>query len=103
MAGWVQITAPLFFVVPPKKCGGAGFPSSTRGFSPPDTPRIEVYYGFVVEEASRPRCRAVGAIYIAGQRRMLCRGRTGRLTTLETSARYDAGDTAEVSLRLVTT
>jgi hypothetical protein len=35
----------VIFLRPPKRCGGVGYPSSSRGFSD-DVPRIEVFYAY---------------------------------------------------------
>jgi hypothetical protein len=103
--GWVGSDhGTTLFLVPPNHCGGAGYPSTSRGFSPPDIPRIEVFYSFAIDDSpSAPKCHPNGSIQFVGAVRVLCQGREGRLTTLAVSARYDAGEPAGASLRLVTT
>ncbi len=95
----------VIFLKSPRQCGGSGFPSSARGFLPSDTPRIEVYYGYRFDEDERsPKvCHRSGFIRLDGQRRPLCQGREGRMTTFEADAPYEADQPAEVDLRLVTT
>jgi hypothetical protein len=91
------------FLVPPRRCGGAGLPSSSRWFEP-NVRRIEVYYGYRNDDAPAQRsCRMAGRLQFVGQMRPLCKGREGRMVTLEAWATYEASSPADVSLRLVTT
>ncbi len=92
------------FLVPPLRCGGTGYPSSARSFTPLNTPRIEVYYGYLIEDAPPDRpCRMTSRLWFMGKASPLCKGRVGRMITLETWGSYEADEPAEVSLRLVTT
>jgi hypothetical protein len=92
------------FLTPPQHCGGAGFPSSSRGFSP-DVPRIEIYYQYWMGEdfeAPRPRCHAVGQAWLFGQRRPLCRDSDSRMVSVDIYSRYRADVDAEVHITLIT-
>ena len=94
----------ILFLRPPRRCGGSGFPSSSRGFEPADTPRIEVYYGYQNDDSSWVReCHGLRRIRFVDQRRSLCRSAKDHMIVLEVRASYQADELAEVSLRLVTT
>ncbi len=104
-ANWVGSDhGTVVFLRPPRHCDGSGFPSSSRGFEPADTPRIEVYYGYSIEdEPSVPPCDVAGRIRLIGSVRPMCRKRDGDLMVLQVDATYQADAPAEVSIRLVTT
>jgi len=90
------------FLVPPDKCGGAGYPSSDRGFTP-DRPRVEVFYAFRDAEDAPPfRCHAVGWAKLLGRWRHTCRTEDGDDVRIGVRALYTAGETAEVDVDLVT-
>jgi hypothetical protein len=88
------------FLTPPERCGGAGYPSSGRDFSP-NVPRIEVYYGYWFEgDMDPPPCpQTVGAAKLIGKSRPLCRA-DGQVSL---SAIYKVDGPAQVILTLVTT
>ena len=45
--GWVGSDhGTILFLQRPARCGGAGYPSSSRGFEPAGLSRIDVYYGY---------------------------------------------------------
>jgi hypothetical protein len=101
--GWVGSDhGTTLFLVPPRQCGGAGYPSSSRGFLPPDTSRIEVYYGYSFDEVPDRPCNAGGRFRFLGRMQTLCRDKAGRSFTLEVRGRYEADQPAEASVRLVT-
>src|ERR1700761_7268156 len=66
----------VIFLAPPKRCWGAGFPSSGRGFDG-NAPRVEVFYAYDLgddEEGRKPPpCREVGRVLFLGKTRPLCR------------------------------
>jgi hypothetical protein len=93
------------FLDHPKTCGGAGYPSTGRGFFPASTPRIEVYYGYWVGtgEAKPPHCNVNGWVSLMGQRRAICLGRRDDMITEEIRARYGTDADSQVIVTLVTT
>lgn len=97
----------VIFLVPPKRCLRAGYPSSGRGFEG-DVPRIEVYYGYDTREddanKAPPPCTRIGSAEFLGKARPLCRlhiqGRIG----IAVEADYPVGNgAAEAVFTLVTT
>jgi hypothetical protein len=93
-----------FFLTPPAWCAGAGYPSSSRGFGPERTPRIEIYYGYWDEDMPRPpRCRSLGTVSFLGVPHQLCPRHTEGLSVVEVTGLYKAGPQAEAVLTLVTT
>ncbi len=92
----------VFFLSSPGDCGGVGFPSSSRSFSI-NAPRIEVYYGFLDEDESLPKCRrVVGSIKLAGKTRPVCRSKRSGLVEISASARYAGDGPSEVNVYLLT-
>lgn len=101
--GWVGSDhGTTLFLVPPHECGGAGYASSSRAFSPSSTPRIEVYYGYAFDDERARPCKAAGRLRFLGQTRPLCRDRDGDMITMEARGSYQADEPAEASVRLVT-
>jgi hypothetical protein len=91
------------FLAPPEKCGGAGYPSSDRGFTP-DRPRIEVFYAFWdAEDAPPVHCHGVGWTKLLGRWRRICRTEDTGDVRMSVQAIYSAGGDAEVDVALVTT
>lgn len=90
----------ILFLVPPRSCEGVGYPSSSRGFEPGDTPRIEFYYGRT-EQAAQP-CHARGAVYLLGRHRPLCPSSDGVLAVRSLRALYVADSLTEATFTLVT-
>jgi hypothetical protein len=92
----------ILFLEPPRDCGGAGYPSISRGYAPSDVARIEAYYGYAVDEGPLVlrRCRKAGTLTFLGRARTLCRRNEGGMISLEVVARYDAGATAEAIFTL---
>jgi len=94
----------IFFLTPPAWCAGVGYPSSSRGFGPDQTPRIELYYGYRDEDMPRPpRCRSIGTTLFLGKYYQLCPGHRGGSRTVEVTGFYEADQQAEAVLTLVTT
>jgi hypothetical protein len=89
------------FFTPPKLCGGAGYPSSARGFEPAQTPRIEIYYQYDLGETEQGPCRAAGSARLLGHQEALCRSQSDGLETLTIHGTYKADIAAEVYLTLV--
>jgi hypothetical protein len=91
----------LLFLESPAKCYGAGYPSSGRGFEPPATPFIRVYYGYDTSEDTEPeRCDQVGTLRLMGRIRPLCRrADDGRI---EASAKFGTDVATEVFISLYT-
>ena len=102
--GWVGSDhGTVIFLEPPRACYGAGFPSSSRGFEPADTPRIEVYYGYFLgeDEEKTAQCKSTGTATLFGKKTNLCRDMWHGLATISVSGRYIADLPAELSATLV--
>lgn len=95
----------VIFLAPPKRCYGAGFPSSGRGFDG-NAPRIEVFYGYDLaedeEDQKPPPCKEVGRVVFLGKPRPLCRTSSRQGIEVAVSAKYLADQPAETILTLVT-
>lgn len=93
----------VVFLTPPKRCHGAGYPSSGRGFDGA-APRIEVFYAYDADDLDQtpPPCEEVGAIAFLGELRQLCRTSSRRGVEISVSAKYLADVPALAILRLVT-
>ena len=106
-SGWVGSDhGTTIFLTPPAACGGVGYPSSSRDFSPADTPRIDVYYGYAPDDDDVPQpasCDAVGRSRLLGQHRTLCRNRQNGLISISIQSTYSADAPAELVIRLTTT
>jgi hypothetical protein len=91
------------FLQSPGSCGGAGFPSSSRGFSR-NVPRIDVFYAYWMgeDEPSPPPCPAAGRMQLFSELRPLCREDKDGWITVTVSARYTADIPAQVTVTLVT-
>ena len=95
----------VIFLTPPKRCSGAGYPSSGRGFDG-DVPRIEVFYAYDIgdddaDEKAAP-CHEVGRAVFLGKLRRLCRSSSRRKVEVSVTAKYQADIAAQTSLTLVT-
>lgn len=93
------------FLEPPRTCGGAGYPSSSRGYAPEGVARIELFYRYWMgdedeREIGRPPCRQVAAIRFLGAARPVCETREDGLIVRTVSARYsvEAGGVADLTL-----
>jgi hypothetical protein len=89
------------FLTPPKLCGGAGYPSSARGFEPARTPRIEVFYAYEVEDSAPDPCRVAGHARLLGRREALCLSEQDGLETFTAGGTYKADETVQIYLSLV--
>ncbi|HTX50260.1 MAG TPA: hypothetical protein VME40_12825 [Caulobacteraceae bacterium] len=93
----------VIFLTPPQSCGGAGYPSSSRGFTG-NVPRIEVYYGYQVEEAPLSSCRhPIASIRFMDRTRPLCRSNWHGLIRLSVNATYVTDQLTEADADLLTT
>ena len=92
----------VLFLRPPRLCGGAGYPSSARGFEPPGMPRVEVYYGRTNGIHATEPCRGAGRVRFLGRLRPLCAARRRGMITREVRGLYTADDETEAVLTLVT-
>lgn len=94
------------FFTPPKRCAGdAGYPSSARGFAPEGTPRIDIFYGYALDEdEGPPKCaHPAGTIRLLGGMRRLCREHGGKRPVYSVTANYTSESASTLSLTLVTT
>jgi len=95
----------VIFLAPPRRCFGAGYPSSGRGFEG-RAPRIEVFYAYDVtdegEGSKPPVCKAIGLVRFLGQARRLCKTSSRHGVQVSVSAGYSADQPAEADLTLVT-
>ena len=89
------------FLTPPKLCGGAGYPSSSRGFEPARTPRIEVYYGYTDSVSEPAPCHLAGHARLFEREEALCSDKQDGLAILTVHGNYDADEPAEIQLSLV--
>ena len=73
--GWIGSDhGTILFLEPPTGCGDAGYPSSARGFVSRRTPRIQLYYGYVVrDDPVGQRCPGPPVMEFLGRARPLCR------------------------------
>jgi hypothetical protein len=95
----------VVFLTTPKACYGAGYPSSGRGFEPADTPRIEVFYGYDLDDSEDghkpPSCHESGTALLLGKAVPLCRDTKGGLAIITAEGRYVADQPAMLSVTLV--
>jgi hypothetical protein len=92
----------ILFLSPPASCGGAGFPSSSRGFSPPNLPRIEIFYSYWdKDEETTPSCNVVGRANLLSKQRSLCKDTSDGMTTITISAHYKADIPAQLIITLI--
>ena len=101
--GWVGSDhGTVIFLSPPASCGGYGYASSDRG-SVPDTPRIEVFYGYSLGDgAPRRTCHSEGWTRLLNHQRRTCRTNSSPDVRIEVSALFQADSPAEVNVALVT-
>jgi hypothetical protein len=90
------------FLSPPRSCGGAGFPSSARGFEPDNTPRIDVYYQYWMgeDEPKPPPCHSAGRAQLFSKNVALCREDHDGMATLTVQGLYDGGPGGPPDVRM---
>ena len=95
----------IVFLERPRVCGGAGYPSSGRGFRPANAPRIEVYYAYWMEEDEPPPppCHRVGDVRLFSRLHPICQAHDDGMITQTVQGRYRADIESQVILTLVTT
>jgi hypothetical protein len=101
--GWVGSDhGTILFLESPRDCGGAGYPSIGRGFTPAYAARIEVYYGYSAADdpPSWPPCSKAGSLVLLGGGQQLCRTDEGGMVSLTATAPYSASSAAEAVLTL---
>ncbi len=93
------------FLEKPKRCGGAGYPSSSRGFEPADLARLELFYSYRSsdDELPVPPCRRVASVMFLGARSDVCEERHGTLIIRTVTAHYRADDRAAATAQAVFT
>ncbi|WP_206244631.1 hypothetical protein [Novosphingobium terrae] len=94
----------IIFLERPKRCGGAGYPSSSRNYEPDNLAAIDLYYGYWFDEGDAPAspCHQVATIIFLGTSRPVCEERKGRQITRTVTARYQADAPAQAVLTLRT-
>jgi hypothetical protein len=103
--GWIGSDhGTVIFLERPRDCGGAGYPSSGRGFDPGNVARINVYYSYWMGEDEPPPapCHQVATVRMLRRMRPVCQSREAGQIVWEVSARYRADLESEAVLRLVT-
>lgn len=104
-AGWVGSDhGTVVFLTPPHRCGGAGYPSSSRSWDSPAT-HIDVYYAYWMgeDEPAPSPCRRVGSIRMFGKSRPLCRREDRNQIVIDATARFRGDLDSQMTLTLVTT
>lgn len=95
----------VVFFTKPKACYGAGYPSSDRGFEPGDVPRIEIYYGYDLDQSEGdqrpPRCHSAGTALLFGKSAPLCEETNDGLAIITARGHYTADQPAMLSVTLV--
>lgn len=88
----------------PRRCLGAGYPSSGRGFEPEKLARFELFYSYWMgeDEPPDPACHRVGQTIFLGTKRPICEERSHGMITFTVSARYFTDIEAEAYFSLVT-
>lgn len=103
--GWVGSDhGTVIFLERPKRCGGTGYPSSSRGYEPADLATINIFYGYWLGEDETPAapCQQIGTTMFLGARHPVCEERRGEQITRWVTARYQADGPAEATLTLTT-
>jgi hypothetical protein len=90
------------FLLPPRRCRGAGYPSSARGFTP-NVPRIDVFYAYAGDNDTTSCRHPIGTIRFVGQPHGLCRTTRGGRVQITVGAFYQSDLRAEVDVTLDTT
>jgi len=102
--GWVGSDhGTTLFLERPRDCGDAGYSSTSRGFTPDDVARIELFYAYANgDDPQAPHCRRAGFMTLLGHRRPLCRTERGGMISLSVATPYTASTSADVILTLRT-
>jgi hypothetical protein len=108
--GWVGSDhGTLIFLESPGGCGGAGYPSSARGYQL-DVARIGMYYGYDVsepdDEENAPAevpCDVVTRSRFLGHDTPICKTAEAGRIILRAESKYEADIAAEAAFTLVTT
>ena len=92
------------FLEAPRRCGGVGYPSSSRWFEPRSLARMELFYAYWMGEDEPPDgpCHKVGSTIFLGARRAVCEERKGGSVIRTIKARYFADEEAQAILILIT-
>lgn len=92
----------ILFLERPRWCGDAGYPSSSRGFEPEAVSRIEVYYGFALDDDTLPPpCHRVATMVFLGRAVPICEAREHGAIVRSVRGTYMSGSNAEAVLTLV--
>lgn len=92
----------ILFLLPPRLCDGAGYPSMARGFEPPGVPRIEVDYERTTGLPPKPCRTAAGHARLFGRTMPLCASRWRGLVVRGVRGLYTADAETEAVFTLVT-
>jgi hypothetical protein len=95
----------VVFLAAPKRCYGAGFPSSGRGFDG-NVARIEIFYAYAVDdddEGAPEPCISIGRVRFLAHDRPLCKAAGKGHVEISVSARYMADIRSQAVFTLVTT
>jgi len=92
---------------PEIRCGGAGYPSSSRGVSA-SAPRISIYYGYdVLDDDEKPPpapCREIGRVTLLGGSRAMCADQNASAVQIRVEAPYQAeGASADLKAEAIIT
>ena len=92
------------FLEGPRRCGGAGYPSSSRAFEPEDVARLDLFYAYWMaeDEPHDDPCQKVGSMIFLGARRAICEERKEGFIIRSVKARYFADEEAQAILSLIT-
>jgi len=88
----------------PRRCLGAGYPSSGRGFEPQNLARLELFYSYWMDEDEPPDppCNRVGRVTFLGKQRPICKKLWHGLIILTVEARYFTDIEVEADFSLIT-
>lgn len=104
-AGWIGSDhGTTIFLERPRRCGDdAGYPSTSRSFTPGYVARIDLFYVYQMPDPPPPtRCRPIGRLAFLGRSRPICRSDEAGMISLSVEAPYRADIAAEAILTLRT-
>lgn len=81
------------FLEPPRRCDGAGYPSSSRGYGPETVARIHLYYGYLSgdeEEEAEPPCDRRSSLPFLGAAQPVCGEESEGFVQLRVRSEYVA-------------